>query len=99
MNVLKNHIFIKWSKSLIEKMKAEYWDRVRFWTVDGRICNCCSVQKRSNLNLMKLLVYRELHGLNPPNTRYYITSRIQNKKIWKESNLNIFKRHFMTTLI
>ena len=46
---------------------------VKFWTIDGNICNCCSVQKRSNLNLLDLLVFRELHGLNPPNTKYYIT--------------------------
>ena len=55
------------------KMKGKYWNQVKFWTIDGSICNCCSVQKRSNLDLMKLLVYRELHGLNPPNTKYYIT--------------------------
>ena len=55
------------------KMEGKYWNQVKFWTIDGSICNCCSVQKRSNLNLMKLLVFRELHGLNPPNTKYYIT--------------------------
>ena len=55
------------------KMKGKYWNQVKFWTIDGSICNCCSVQKRNNLNLMDLLVFRELHGLNPPNTKYYIT--------------------------
>ena len=55
------------------KMKGKYWNQVKFWTIDGSICNCCSVEKRSNLNLMNLLVFRELHGLNPPNTKYYIT--------------------------
>ena len=63
------------------KMEGKYWNQVKFWTIDGSICNCCSVQKRNNLNLMDLLIFRELHGLNPPNTRYYITSRIHNKKI------------------
>ena len=55
------------------KMEGKYWNQVKFWTIDGSICNCCSVQKRNNLNLMDLLVFRELHGLNPPNTKYYIT--------------------------
>ena len=55
------------------KMKGKYWNQEKFWTIDGSICNCCSVQKRNNLNLMDLLIFRELHGLNPPNTKYYIT--------------------------